>query len=121
MVGVRKPDKYSRREHGSRPACLFPPPSTLVLEGEGLKLESLKLDGALVIKACEGARVLVRGLEVCNEGWEMVPLPQDGSEVLEEDRWVDFRMSGKCGVRSPAFRALFVHGMLAASVRDVDA
>ncbi|CAN0307895.1 unnamed protein product, partial [Ectocarpus sp. 6 AP-2014] len=60
--------------------------STLVLEGEGLHLEGLELDGALVIKAAPGARVSVRGLKVSNEGWVMVPLPEDLSQVSEEDR-----------------------------------
>ena len=60
--------------------------STLVLEGEGLHLEGLELDGALVIKAAPGARVSVRGLKVSNEGWVMVPLPEDLSQVVEEDR-----------------------------------
>ncbi|CAM9307727.1 unnamed protein product [Pylaiella littoralis] len=60
--------------------------STLVLEGEGLHLEGLELDGALVIKAAPGARVTVRGLKVSNEGWAMVPLPEDLSQIIEEDR-----------------------------------
>lgn len=64
-----------------------PPRSTLVLEGEGLVLETLELDGALSLKAGEGARVTVRGLKVSNDGWEMVPLPVDASHVQEEDRY----------------------------------
>eukprot|EP00752_Nemacystus_decipiens_P003634 g3349.t1 len=60
--------------------------STLVLEGEGLHLEDLELDGALVIKAAPGVTVSVRGLKVANEGWVMVPLPEDLSQVVEEDR-----------------------------------
>ncbi|CAN0327445.1 unnamed protein product, partial [Hapterophycus canaliculatus] len=59
---------------------------TLVLAGEGLHLEGLELDGALVISAAPGARVSVRGLKVSNAGWEMVPLPDDLSKVSEEDR-----------------------------------
>lgn len=68
------------------PAPFFLSRSTLVLEGEGLHLEGLELDGALVIKAGPGARVSVRGLKVSNEGWAMVPLPEDLSLVAEEDR-----------------------------------
>ena len=68
--------------------CTVPLPySTLVLEGEGLALEKLELDGALILRAAEGARVSVRGLKVSNDGWVMVPLPQDSSKVSEEDRW----------------------------------
>lgn len=57
-----------------------------MLEGAGLVLETLELDGALTIKAADGVRLSVRGLKVSNEGWEMVPLPEDLSQVLEEDR-----------------------------------
>ena len=57
-----------------------------MLEGEGLTLEKLELDGALILRAAEGARVSVRGLKVSNEGWVMVPLPPDSSKVSEEDR-----------------------------------
>ena len=58
-----------------------------MLEGEGLTLENLELDGALIPRAAEGARVSVRGLKVSNDGWVMVPLTQDSSKVSEEDRW----------------------------------
>ena len=37
-----------------------------MLEGEGLTLEKLELDGALILRAAEGARVSVRGLKVSN-------------------------------------------------------
>lgn len=57
-----------------------------MLGGEGLHLEGLELDGALVITAAPGARVSVRGLKVSNAGWVMVPLPGDLSQVAEEDR-----------------------------------
>lgn len=60
--------------------------STLVLEGEGLHLEELELDGALVIEVAPQATATVRGLKVSNEGWAMVPLPDDLSQVKEEDR-----------------------------------
>lgn len=64
----------------------IPAPSTLLLEGEDLILETLDLDGALTIKAAPGARVSVRGLKVFNDGWVMVPLPKDVSQIDEEDR-----------------------------------
>ncbi|CAN0065898.1 unnamed protein product [Sphacelaria rigidula] len=60
--------------------------STLILEGEELYLESVELDGALSLKAGAGARVTVRGLKVSNDGWAMIPLPEDTSQVTEEDR-----------------------------------
>lgn len=49
-------------------------------------MEALDLDGALVIKAVAGARVSVRGLKLSNDGWVMVPLPENASHILEEDR-----------------------------------
>lgn len=72
--------------------------STLVLEGEGVTLESLDLDGTLIIRAGEGVQLLVRDLKVSNEGWAMVPLPDDASGVSEEDRWDGHE--GEGGVKS---------------------
>ncbi|KAH3757920.1 UDP-sugar pyrophosphorylase [Pelomyxa schiedti] len=46
--------------------------SSLIIEGEGIQLKSLILDGALAIYACEGATVVIDGLEVRNQGWELV-------------------------------------------------
>ena len=57
------------------------PESVLVVEGAGVRLENLKLDGALVIKACSGATVTVNGLEVKNEGWTWKKAPADADEV----------------------------------------
>lgn len=75
----------------------------MLLSGEGLEIESLELDGALVIKAGEGARVSVRGLKVSNRGWGMMPLPQDPSQVTEEDRWAFLEM-GRDGRRLRGWR-----------------
>jgi UDP-sugar pyrophosphorylase len=57
------------------------PASTLVVEGAGVTLESLVLDGALVIKACAGANVTVKGLTVKNKGWRWVACGEDAGEV----------------------------------------
>lgn len=54
--------------------------STLVVEGPDVVIESLDLDGALVIKAVAGAKVTVKGLKVSNAGWSLVPL-QAGEPV----------------------------------------
>ena len=56
------------------------PTSALVVEGSGITLESLELDGALVIKACAGANVTVKGLTVTNKGWTYKPVT-DGNEI----------------------------------------
>ena len=46
-----------------------------------MTLESLVLDGALVIKACAGANVTVKGLTVKNKGWRWVACGEDAGEV----------------------------------------
>lgn len=73
-------------------AARFPTPkdlhisarSSFVVQGGGVTIESLTLDGALCIKACDGASVTVRGLSVSNAGWQFQDLPDSGgaSEVL---------------------------------------
>ena len=47
--------------------------SSLVIEGEDIVLEELELDGALVVRAVEGAVVRAKGLRVSNAGWAFVP------------------------------------------------
>lgn len=54
--------------------------STLLLEGD-VRLEDLDLDGALVIRARPGARVVVRGLVVRNTGWALCEVGEDADEV----------------------------------------
>lgn len=46
--------------------------SSLVVEGCGVVIESLDLDGALVIKCEEGASGVIRNLVVRNNGWRKV-------------------------------------------------
>lgn len=48
--------------------------STLVVEGEDIVIDSLDLDGTLVVKAVPGAKVTIKGLNVKNNGWSLVPL-----------------------------------------------
>jgi UDP-sugar pyrophosphorylase len=43
--------------------------STLIVEGSGVNLKNVEVDGTLIIKACEGAKVTVDGLKVKNKGW----------------------------------------------------
>merc|ERR1712127_137545 len=50
--------------------------SSLVLEGEGLTIKNLDLDGALVIRTGPGCEVEVDGLVVKNKGWEKVELKE---------------------------------------------
>eukprot|EP00815_Leptocylindrus_aporus_P005842 CAMPEP_0116068674 /NCGR_PEP_ID=MMETSP0322-20121206/11812_1 /TAXON_ID=163516 /ORGANISM="Leptocylindrus danicus var. apora, Strain B651" /LENGTH=721 /DNA_ID=CAMNT_0003555851 /DNA_START=60 /DNA_END=2225 /DNA_ORIENTATION=- len=52
--------------------------SSLVLDGSGINVESMNLDGALVVTAAEGCKVTIRGLNVANDGWDFI-------DVSEED------------------------------------
>ena len=61
--------------------------SSLVVNGEGLTIESLDLDGALVIE-CNAKSGVIRNLSVRNKGWVKVPI--SNSECLSEV----FRMRG---------------------------
>ena len=56
--------------------------STLLLQGElrGLRIESLDLDGALVLRMCEGANVTLRNVRVANSGWSFKSLWGNGHE-----------------------------------------
>jgi UDP-sugar pyrophosphorylase len=57
--------------------------STLVLDGPAIHVDSLDLDGTLVIRAGPKARVTVRDAVVRNDGWRLVPV---GDEAAEEAR-----------------------------------
>jgi len=57
--------------------------SSLVLEGESLKVKNLDLDGALVIRTGHDCNVTVDGLVVRNGGYATEELPE-GGDVPEE-------------------------------------
>lgn len=59
--------------------------SALVVEGEGVTIAGLELDGALVIRACPGANVVVNGLRVQNDGWSFVPLSDEELAAAPEE------------------------------------
>ena len=48
--------------------------STLVVQGDGILIENLDLDGCLWIKSAPGATVHIQNLVVRNDGWYMTPL-----------------------------------------------
>lgn len=50
--------------------------SSLVLEGQGLVVKNLQLDGALIIRSGPHCDVEVDGLVVQNKGYELVELPE---------------------------------------------
>jgi UDP-sugar pyrophosphorylase len=48
--------------------------SVLLVEGGGVTVKSLDLDGTLVVRAAPGAKVVIDGLVVKNEGWALETL-----------------------------------------------
>lgn len=73
-------DEMKRKVAGGDKIKILSPESVLVVEGEGVVLEDLTLDGALVVKACAGAKVTVKGLKVSNKGWTYTPA-SGGDEI----------------------------------------
>ena len=70
--------------------------STLLLDGAQIRVDALELDGALLVRAVDGARVTLRRVRVANAGWRMEPLAADALvdaatpevERLRGYRWV---------------------------------
>ena len=73
-------DEMKRKVTGGDKVKITSSSSVLVVEGEGVIFENLELDGALVVKACAGAKVTVKGLKVRNKGWTYAPA-SGGDEV----------------------------------------
>lgn len=69
--------------------------STLVLDGKGIRIEALDLDGTLVVKAGPRAKVVVKDAVVRNEGWKLVAT---GEEAVEEERIRGFLIEKEGGV-----------------------
>jgi UDP-sugar pyrophosphorylase len=57
--------------------------SSLVLSGSGLVVESLDLDGALVVECEEGATGKIQNLSVKNSGWVKVSDDSNVDEVIQ--------------------------------------
>ena len=77
--------------------------SSLVVSGSGVTIESLDLDGALVIECEEGATGVIRDLVVKNKGWIKVPDETNADETIkmrgyhlkkEETRTIVFKKDG---------------------------
>ncbi|KAK3237321.1 hypothetical protein CYMTET_52593, partial [Cymbomonas tetramitiformis] len=66
--------------------------SVLLLDGEDIVVESLKLDGALIVRAVPGARVVIKGAEVTNDGWDWVAIDEDQQDAPEVDRIRGFQV-----------------------------
>lgn len=70
------------------PSVSLTPRSALVLEGD-IILRALTLDGALRVLASPGAKVIIDGLRVVNEGWrlrELTPEEESGPPTPEVER-----------------------------------
>jgi UDP-sugar pyrophosphorylase len=57
--------------------------STLVVRGSGVVIESLDLDGALIIDVERGEEAIVRDLVVKNDGWVQEPEPNSDDEKIK--------------------------------------
>lgn len=56
--------------------------STLVLDGADVSLESMTLDGALIVKIADGAKCVIKDLVVENKSYQFAPLPEDAPEEI---------------------------------------
>lgn len=63
--------------------------STLVVRGPGITIESLDLDGALVIDVDRGEEAIVRDLVVKNDGWVFKPASKTESDEIVAMRGFD--------------------------------
>ena len=65
-------------------SCSLSDEATLVLDGSEIFIESLTLSGtsALIVRACPGARVIIRG-HFKNAGFQRVDLEEDAPEYLQ--------------------------------------
>lgn len=76
--------------------------SALVVDGPDVTLRSLRLEGALHLRAVPGARVTVENLHITNEGHqlhEFTDAEMESSEVPEGHRVRGFRIDTSGGVR----------------------
>ncbi len=56
--------------------------STLIVKGAGVVIESLELDGCLVVEADPGETLTIKDLVVKNEGWVQVPVEDSETEIV---------------------------------------
>jgi len=67
--------------------------ATLIVDGKEIALEDVTLSGksALVIKACEGAKVTVKGFNVQNDGFDLVKLTAEEQTSDETPEYLKIR------------------------------
>jgi hypothetical protein len=77
--------------------------SSLVVKGSGVVIESLYLDGALVIECEQGAIGVIRDLDVINAGWVLDPVASTPNEIIamrgykiakNETKYIVFKKDG---------------------------
>jgi len=61
--------------------------AVLILDGPHITIRNLRVAGALVVKAVEGARVVIDGLAVSNGGWSWTPTDEVGVGWVGFGRW----------------------------------
>jgi hypothetical protein len=62
----------------SQGSLLLAPKSVLLLDGPDISIKNLRVDGALVVRAVPGAKVVLDGLTVSNQGWTWTQLDKVG-------------------------------------------
>jgi UDP-sugar pyrophosphorylase len=65
----------------SQGSLLLASKSVLLLEGPDIAIKNLRVDGALVVRAVPGAKVVLDGLTVSNQGWTWTQLDKVGAGV----------------------------------------
>jgi UDP-sugar pyrophosphorylase len=76
------------------------PTSTLIVRGSGVVIESLKLDGCLVIDVDDGESIRIKGEVVKNEGWIRIRDENSKDEIIKmrgyrierkDAKWIEIR------------------------------
>jgi hypothetical protein len=62
------------QEKVAQNSLLLAPKSVLLLDGPDISIRNLRVDGALVVRAVPGAKVVLDGLTVSNQGWNWTPI-----------------------------------------------
>ena len=74
--GITATNIQSKFQPSSEGSIFISPGSTLILEGDGITVSGLHLEGTLIVRAAPGARVHIDNLVVKNEGWTIVPIKE---------------------------------------------
>ena len=53
----------------------------LLVDGEDVFFENCTLDGALVVRACKGAKVVIRNCTISNKSWHAEKVDKDDPSV----------------------------------------